>query len=82
MRLAWPEKAALTLVAIELALIMLATIGNPYAFTSDWFISLGQFWRLVLPTALPLWVFLRVLDWVSGGPQRRAKVVIFPPLHQ
>jgi hypothetical protein len=71
----WADKAAL-LFAV-LLLFALFVIGEPTLATTDdpggWagaYVSI--FWHLAQMTVLPLWIFLRAIDLVLGGPTRRA----------
>lgn len=81
MRLAWPEKAVL-FIAIALGLLILGfgSVLNGSSPTYDWvdaaFAIEAHFAKIFL---LPLWLALRTLDLLAGGPMRRRRVLIVHP---
>lgn len=79
MKAAWPERFAIGLLALEFAIFVMFTVGNPYAWTPEWFVSLGQLWIVPAKTVLPIWIICRLFDFLLGGPWRRARIIIYPP---
>ena len=77
---AWPEKTVAVLFAIELALILMVGITSPGALSPGWIMAFfGIVSRICGFTCLPLWLVLRVIDLISGGPQRRdGGITVYP----
>lgn len=65
MKMAWCDKVGLTLWCISTALLWAGDHFDP-----AW---LGQNTEMLWRTLLILWVPLRVLDLIWGGPARRAR---------
>jgi hypothetical protein len=76
--MAWPEKIALVLALAISAGWYVVTAQPPQASPlyglhgGAWFAAWAPGWCDVLEcTALPLWLFMRLVDWTAGGPARR-----------
>lgn len=67
----WADKIPLAIGAIiMLALIGLhGTIGDnsPIPWDAVWVVAQVLFWKIMLP----IWIGLRVFDFLAGGPRRR-----------
>ncbi len=72
MRLAWCDKIAAGLLAlIALALLLLGMTADT-RYTASWAEAwLWIVWFLGTHYVLPLWLFLRFIDLIGGGPWRR-----------
>lgn len=80
MNAAWPEKVVVALFGIEAIVLMFFGMTAPNAGSDSWIVAFfATFWRIPLFTLLPVWGFLRLLDWVSGGFARRSGTFILPP---
>jgi hypothetical protein len=80
--LAWPETAVLTMFCIEAVVLFSLAITAPAAFTTAWLINgFAITFRVGLFTCLPIWLVLRLLDWLTAGPARRKRngVISFLP---
>jgi hypothetical protein len=81
--MAWCDKLAIGLVGIVMTLFVLASFlnGGLQHLGPSWF---GAFfdiaWRVVLIIGLPSWVLLRIVDFVTGGPNRRRGVFTVRPM--
>ena len=81
LELAWPDRAALVAAFIIAALCVFAWIVT---FLSVETVTYGRlnnalaFWTLVaeMVTAVPFWIFLRVIDFMNGGPETRRKAAL------
>lgn len=83
MRLCWADKLALGLFAVVAAyLLFIGSIGpNPNAGSADWFGAYAEIlWIFARKVFLPLWLALRVIDFLLGGPRRRAGWVTVKPV--
>lgn len=40
-----------------------------------------EIWNGITHFLLPLWIVLRVIDWVTGGPGRRKRRIYYHPIH-
>lgn len=83
LKLCWADRIGLVLlIGLSLALIFVGAIGpNPRAFSVHWW---GDFldilWIVGSKTVLPIWIFLRAVDLVAGGPSRRSgRMIVYPP---
>ena len=84
MGLAWPEKfAALIALFFALALICFGAVLNGASTSYDWVEAAGEIeLHMARVVLLPLWMVLRVLDLLTGGPSRRRQrrvMVVRPP---
>jgi len=81
MRIAWPEKVVGFFLAIEVMfLVLLPSLnGTPWTLTRLW--ATTYFWFVPAYTLTPLWIVLRMLDRLAGGPARRSRyrVIGFVP---
>lgn len=72
MRLCWADKIPLALFVVAtvilLALGMTSDPGRPEWFAAFFAIEATIF----LKVALPVWIVLRLIDFLTGGPARRA----------
>lgn len=71
--MAWCDKIALGLFGIIMAVFLLGSLmsGGASRIGPEWFeafLNIG--WHMALVT-LPVWIVLRILDWMIGGPARR-----------
>jgi hypothetical protein len=67
----WADKLALALLALVALILLVLGMGARTPSTEWWgaFFSIMGF--LALHYALPFWIFLRVVDVLTGGPWRR-----------
>lgn len=82
MRVAWPEKAIVVIaIAFGLVLLGFGAVLNGASATYGWVDAAFQIEaHLAKIVLLPLWIALRVVDLLSGGPKRRRRMVILPPI--
>lgn len=77
MRLAWPEKVAIIAAAtIGTAVFLFGAAINGASTSYEWVNAGGEIWlhfcRIVV---LPLWIVLRIIDMLCGGPRRRRGII-------
>lgn len=75
--LAWPERVSILLgIALLGAVLMLGTFLNASSASSDWVTAGAQiWWQLAKIFIFPLWVVMRLIDIVGGGPGRRKAII-------
>lgn len=77
---AWPEKIIGFLAAFELVvLLFLGLVGNKHAGSAEWFSAAKELWRFPVFTLLPPWAIMRLIDFMTGGPARRSRMLIVLP---
>ena len=81
MRMAWPERAVLVIaIAFGLLLLCFGAVLNGASPTYRWVDGAmeieAHFAKIAL---LPLWLTLRIIDLLAGGPWRRKQVLIVHP---
>lgn len=80
MRIAWPERVTLCLLALEAIPLAMLAAAAPDAGSPSWFATVAGFWRYPMWTLPPVWAVLRIIDLMAAGPARRAKHLIVRPL--
>lgn len=74
----WADRLFILIVFLILALYTLIYSGSG---EKDWFgAELTAFAPLFLRVLLPVWIFMRLLDWLTGGPRRRRGVIVVRPI--
>jgi hypothetical protein len=74
--IAWPERVVGFLFAIEVLILALLGLSSPHVGEIGWFMAIPALWRIVAFTLIPVWAFLRLVDWAFAGPARRSRNVI------
>jgi hypothetical protein len=80
--MAWCDKLAVGLVAIIVTFFVMASFlnGGINHVGPAWFGALFDIaLRVVFVVGLPTWIVLRVIDWITGGPNRRRGVFTVRP---
>ena len=78
---AWPEKAVcLIALAFGLALVCLGSLLNAKSMQYGWLDAAADIeWHFMRVACLPLWLVFRAVDFLTGGPGRRAAFIARPP---
>jgi hypothetical protein len=73
MRLCWADKIPLGIfLAAILALFTLGNLDNPTAMNERWWVAFFDIEGLIfLKAVLPIWLVLRAIDFMFGGPSIR-----------
>lgn len=72
----WADKLAVVAAIVLLGFLALMAKA---VWSADF---LDLYWEVAIRTVIPLWIGLRVLDWLAGGPSRRGgriKATVLPP---
>jgi hypothetical protein len=73
MTLCWADKTALALFTVACGFLLFLGMGS-HAGTPEWWEAGAElaFLHIFPKVILPIWIVLRVLDLVFGGPARRS----------
>lgn len=67
----WADKIAAVWAFVVVGIVVALQKPGGFVQSIDTEAGLGQWLRLFFVIILPVWAFLRVIDWASGGPDRR-----------
>lgn len=67
----WADRVALILVMLVVAILWLLAAPGAFVHSLLSLDMLMNFWRPVLTPVLLIWLILRAIDLIIGGPRRR-----------
>lgn len=75
--IAWPEKVVcLIAIGFGLILICFGSVLNAKTASYEWIDAAADIeWHFMRVALLPLWLVLRVVDFLTGGPARRKMII-------
>jgi hypothetical protein len=67
----WADRVALILLLLIVAILWLLAAPGAFVHSFLSFDMMMNFWRPVLTPVLLIWLMLRAIDLIIGGPRRR-----------
>lgn len=84
LKICWADKIGLALLGVlTFALFFLGNLNNPERGSWAWIeAGLSILWIVGSKTVLPVWLFLRLIDFLAGGPHKRAGWLTVKPIEE
>ena len=68
----WADRIAIVWALVVALCVLLASAPH---YEAGFAALVTEGWRIALITVAPVWLLLRALDWMTGGPYRRRGAV-------
>lgn len=71
----WADKLGTVWACVVVGIVLALQERGGFLKSIDTESGLAQWFRLFALVVLPVWVILRLMDWVAGGPAKRKGLV-------